>query len=88
MRRNLKTFAGFFAVQFLSYSLFCWNYRAVAQARYGDVFASDVACATVSFYLIKKVSGATSHWAMAGYILGGACGALFSVWLTKRIYGQ
>ena len=84
----VKTFLFFFAVQFLNYAMLCWNYRAVAQARYGNVFASDLMCAAISFTLIKRVAKTDSRAAMAGYILGGAVGSVVSVFVTRRIFGQ
>lgn len=85
---KVRTFCFFFSVQFLNYGLLCWNYRAVSQARYGSIFASDLMCAAVSFTLIKRVTEAKSIAAMAGYVLGGACGSLLSVWITRTVYGQ
>ena len=86
--KRLREFAFFFAVQFLNYALLCWNYRAVAQARYGNVFASDLCCAAISFTLIKRVARTESGAAMAGYILGGAFGSVVSVYVTRGIFGQ
>lgn len=84
----MRTFLSFFSIQFLSYAVICWNYRSVAQARYGNIFVSDLACAAISFNLIKKVANAESRVAMAGYILGGAVGSITSVWVTKVVFGQ
>ena len=82
-----RTFLFFFAVQFLNYAILCWNYRAVAQARYGNVFASDLMCAAISFTLIKRVAKTDSRAALAGYVLGGAVGSVVSVWITKGVFG-
>lgn len=86
--RAARQFLFFFAVQFLNYAMLCWNYRSVAQARFGNIFVSDLACAAISFTLIKKVANTDSRAAMAGYILGGAFGSVVSVWITKMVYGQ
>jgi hypothetical protein len=83
-----RTFLFFFAVQALNYALLCWNYRAVAQARLGNVFVSDLACAAISFTLIKRVAKAESRAAMAGYVLGGAVGSVVSVYATKGFFGS
>ncbi len=86
--KQFKTFLLFFSIQFLSYAMLCWNYRSVAQARYGGIFFSDLACAAISFNLIKKVANTNSRVAMAGYVLGGAFGSIVSVWVTKSVFGQ
>ena len=85
--KSCKQFLLFFAVQFLNYGLLCWNYRAIAQARYGNIFASDLCCAAITFSLIKKVAKTESKAAWIGYVLGGAFGSIASVWITKHLYG-
>lgn len=78
----------FFAVQCLSYGMLCWNYRAIAQARFVGIFVSDLFCAFIGFSLIKYVAGTKSHVARAGYVLGGAIGSVISVYITKVVFGQ
>ena len=87
---RLREFALFFGIQFLFYGLLCWNYRAIAQARYASVGLSDLCCAATSFTLIKMIADPDkkSKWAFSGYVLGGACGSLFSVWMSKGVFGQ
>lgn len=84
---GVRLFAAFFGVQCLSYGMLCWNYRSVAQAWYASIFVSDLACAAITFSLIKHVAGTKSKVAQAGYILGGAVGSVIAVWLTKQVYG-
>ena len=86
--KNARTFLFFFAVQFVSYGMLCWNYRSIAQARFANIFASDLCCAALGFTLIKKIANTESRVAMAGYVLGGAIGSVCSVWVTKQVYGQ
>lgn len=86
--KAVRKFGWFFSVQCLSYGMITWNYRVVAQARYGSIFLSDLACAAITFTLIKRIVDEHSKAAMAGYILGGACGSVFAAWVTKAIYGQ
>ena len=88
MLLNAKTFLVFFSIQCVNYGLITWNYRAVAQARFISIFASDLCCAAVSFKLIKRIVKHDSHAAMAGYVLGGAVGSVLSAWITKLVYGQ
>lgn len=86
--KHLREFALFFALQSLAYAAMCWNFRAIAQARYGHIFVSDRLCATLGFTLVKRVADAKGKVAMAGYVLGGAAGSLFSVWLTTHVFGR
>jgi hypothetical protein len=88
LERKMKYFGTFFFVQVMNYACLTWNYRAVAQAGYAHVVVSDLCCATISFTLIKIVSEAKCNAARAGYILGGACGSLVSVFVTKAVFGQ
>jgi hypothetical protein len=85
---SFRDFWFFFGVQFLSYAIICWNWRAIAQGRYASIFVSDMIFAGVNFLLIKRVSEAKSKAALAGYVLGGACGSLVSVWITRKLYGE
>lgn len=82
----LKTFLRFFGIQFLYYGLLTWNYRSIAAGFVGSVFVSDLACAAISFTLIKHIVKSESKVALAGYVLGGAAGSVASVLATKAIY--
>lgn len=85
---RIREFGFFYFAQALSYAVITWNYRATAQARYAHMFISDMGCAFLGFVLIRKVAEAKSKAAMAGYVLGGACGSLLSAWLSKIVFGQ
>jgi hypothetical protein len=86
--KPLREFLFFFALQFISYAVITWNYRAVAQARYLSIGISDLCCAGLGFTAIKRVSKAEGHAALAGYVLGGAFGSMLSAWITTKAYGQ
>ena len=78
-----REFCFFFFVQALSYGAITWNLRSTAQARFAHMVVSDMLCAFIGFKLIGKVAGASdSKPALAGYVLGGACGSVLSAWLT------
>jgi hypothetical protein len=87
-RKPVKDFLFFFFAQCLSYGLIAWNTRAIAQAWYGSIVVSDMLYAGYNFIMIKKVVDEKSKAGFAGYVLGGACGTLISVYLTKRIFGS
>ena len=73
-----------FIIQIANYSLLVINYRAVAQAHYFWSALSDFACATFSFFVIKKIatSDNTFHgW--LGYALGGVVGSVLGIWISK-----
>jgi len=82
----LATFGLFFAAQFVFYGFITWNYRAVAQASYLHIFISDLFCAFIAFTMIKRVAQNGDLVAMAGYVLGGACGSVVAAWITKRLW--
>jgi hypothetical protein len=86
--KQLHQFLFFFGLQFLSYAVITWNYRAVAQARYLSIGLSDLVCAGLGFTAIKRVSATEGRAALAGYVLGGACGSILSAWITRAVYGQ
>ena len=72
-----------FFIQIANYGLLVINYRAVAQAHYFWSAASDFACASFSFFVIKKIatSDNTFHgW--LGYSLGGVVGSVLGIWIS------
>jgi hypothetical protein len=79
----VKEFFKFFLVQCLAYALITWNWRSIAHTAYLHIFVSDLLYAAVNFKIIKHVADAKSNAALAGYILGGACGSLAATWLTR-----
>lgn len=79
----MKDFLFFFFIQFFVYGFLCWNIRAVANAWILNVIISDTFIAFMQFTLIKKVAEAKTKSAMAGYVIGGVCGSVVSVLLTK-----
>lgn len=84
----MRSFLFFFCAQACSYGFLTWNYRSIAQARYANIFVSDMFCAAVGYALIKHVAGNKSKAGYAGYVLGGACGSILSAWVTKMAFGQ
>lgn len=86
--KRVREFAFFFGAQALNYAVITWNYRSTAQARYCHMFVSDMACAFLGFTLIKRVADTQSRVALAGYVLGGACGSVLSAWASTIVFGQ
>jgi hypothetical protein len=84
----MKDFALFFIIQFVQYFLITVNYRAVAKAYYVWTFASDLAIAANTFFIIKRIGESKGHAAFMGYTLGGAFGSLLAIYITKVLYGS
>jgi hypothetical protein len=86
---TMKTFALFFALQFLLYLLVTFNFRAIAQARYSWTILSDILISAAQFWIIRKVgSSGDSTVAWIGFVCGGAVGSTAGIWLSKRLFRQ
>jgi hypothetical protein len=83
----MKRAAAMFALNFVLYLFLVWNYRAVAQARYGDAAASDMLIAMLGFTAVKRIAEATTLGERVGYILGGGAAAVVGIWLTVHRFG-
>jgi hypothetical protein len=84
MNKKIKDALILFIIQIANYGLLVINYRSVAQAHYFWSAISDFACATFSFFVIKKIatSDNTFHgW--LGYSLGGVVGSVLGIWISK-----
>lgn len=81
-----RTFATFFALQFLSYAVVTWGFRSIVTVDYAGIAVADTACGVLSFTVLKRIKDAdVSSWpAMAGYVAGGTVGTLLSTWLNVR----
>lgn len=86
--KHIKEFVSMFAVQFVQYCLVSISYRAMAQGRVVPTFFIDLIYGFGAFYIIRKVAKAESKSAVAGYVLGGACGSVMAIWLTQKAWGQ
>jgi len=65
-----------------------WNYRAVALGWPVSLVATDMAISFYQFMIIQKIVEDKSKLALAGFTLGGACGSLSMLYLTKWWFGQ
>lgn len=84
-----QTFGRFFAFQFLSYGIFCWSARAIALASLPNVALSDLLFSALGFTIIRNIAeSADTRAARYGYIAGSVVGSVFSVWLTRRLFGR
>lgn len=71
-----------FCIQFSYYMLLTFNYRAIATVQYLETFLSDICIATLVFMSIQRVSKAETLHERIAYILGGATGAIFALWVS------
>jgi len=84
----MKRFLMFFAAQFFNYAMLTWNYRAIALGWPVSLVASDMVISFYQFLIIQKIVENKSKMALAGFTLGGACGSLTSLYLTRWWFGQ
>ena len=92
MKRSLlvKTgeFLSLFFIQIVAYTIFCINYRAVADAHYHTAAISDFGIASLNFFVIRKIAHGQDHthqW--AGYALGSVVGSYLGIWISKTFLG-
>jgi hypothetical protein len=79
-------------MQFVSYALLVANGRAYVLGSYLWTAITDTLIATMSFVVMRKMvkdSQDDLHGpSLFGYVIGGTLGSLFSIWITKILYGQ
>jgi hypothetical protein len=89
---NVGRFFFYFCAQFTSYALVVANGRAFVIGYYGWTAITDASIAALNFIVLRKMmkdSGDELHGpSLAGYVIGGTLGSLFSIWITKIVYGQ
>jgi len=81
-----REFLTLFAVQFTQYLLFCLSIIVLSKGSYLGIILTDTAYGLNSYFIIRKISteGDKSHLGLAGFTLGGTCGSLVAIWLTKK----
>lgn len=70
----------------LSYTLIGVNTIAVARTRYLATFISSTMFMGVNFYVIKHVADAHTPGEFACYCIGGVCGDLLAIFISKRFH--
>jgi len=53
---KLKEASVLFLIQVLSYTIWCINFRAVADAHYHTAAMSDFMIASINFFVIRKIA--------------------------------
>jgi hypothetical protein len=88
MKNKLKEASILFFVQILMYSIWCINFRAVADAHYHTAALSDFLIASMNFFVIKKIANSQDNihqW--AGYALGSVVGSYLGIWISATFLG-
>lgn len=86
----MKTFLIAAATEFLAFFLVVVNTRAYTQGLYGWTLATDAFFITQSFWVSKWMTEnveARGWIAYLGFLIGGVCGSLAAIFVTKLLYG-
>jgi S-methylmethionine-dependent homocysteine/selenocysteine methylase len=73
----------FAALMALQYAVVVANMRAVAAGSYGWTVSTDALIAFNGIVLTKFVVGANTWPEKAAVVVGGCCGSVVTLWLTK-----
>lgn len=90
LAQKWKEFAILFAVQFLGYCIVCISYIALAKGSYLITFCTDITCGLNSYFVIRRISASADNknpLGLVGYTLGGACGSMLAIWISKTLLG-
>lgn len=82
-------FALMFISQFISFFVIVANIRAFTRDLYGWTALTDGLIVAQNFAVAKLMmqdEKARTWWAGAGATVGGVCGSLCSIWVTKRLF--
>lgn len=83
VKNKLKEASILFVVQIFMYTIWCINFRAVADAHYHTAALSDFLIASMNFFVIKKIAhGQDNFHQWAGYALGSVVGSYFGIWVS------
>lgn len=79
-----------FVTELISFFIIVANTRAFTQGNYVWTAITDTIFSAQGFVMFKLMADnkeARTWWAGLGCTLGGTCGSLLSIWVTKRLYG-
>jgi hypothetical protein len=84
-------FLFFFVAELVCFFIIVANMRAVALANYLGAASTDLLFGLQAWGMMKLTVENAEARTFAGGIgttLGGVCGTLLSIWVTKHLYGQ
>lgn len=82
----IKRCASLAFLQCLNYGLIAMSIRYLAAGSYLGLGITDGLIAFYGFTLIQKVASAESFIERVCYALGGTCGSLLGLWLTRGVH--
>jgi hypothetical protein len=72
------------AIQFVSYVNLTINFRAIAHEQYSIAALTATLAALNAYYIVRLISHEEKgHAALFGMVVGGVCGDLMGIWLTR-----
>lgn len=74
-----------FVANFLLCMVVTANWRAIASLNYTLAFSTDVTYFLLQYAIVRRIVKSDSFLDSLFYALGGACGALLAMWLTKHV---
>lgn len=79
-----------FGLQFVSYFLIVANTRAYTQGNYTATAITDLLFAAQNYASIRLMVSKEPQNTKAffGYVMGGTCGSLLSIWATVWMFGK
>ena len=72
------------ALMACSYAIAVLNMRAVGDGSRVNLALTDVAIASVNFFVVQRVAAAASRWEFVGCVIGGVLGAQLALEVALR----
>jgi hypothetical protein len=82
-------FALFFAAELFSFFFIASNFRALAKGLYFWTAITDMTLVFQGMFVTKMMieDEKSRNWvSITAFTLGGACGSLLSIWVTKHLW--
>lgn len=86
---RLGQFSLAFAAEMIAFFIIVANTRAYTHGLYLWTALTDMAFSAQSFVVAKYMvdfKECRTFWSGLGFTLGGACGSLLGIWITKALY--
>lgn len=86
-----KRFLIFFTSQLISFFVIAANFRALAIGLYAWTALTDTLIVFQNMMMAKifiENQNARDKWSIAGATIGGACGSVLSIYVTKHVFGN
>ncbi len=72
-------------LQFVNYGLIAMSIRYLTAGSYVGLGITDGLIAFWGFSIIQRVASADTRLERGGYVIGGICGSLLGLWLTRNV---